>query len=655
MESSLYPMSSETAVMLPYNQDPAAYEESVQGVGLLLERGVLRREDDFGGFEVKRRSLIATSQLTIMHSPDPNIPALPAVPGTAAWNELRQSYLFDKELILRQQHIEAEKALELLLSTYQEKSNFLFERGPPAMYSFYERLQRMFSALNRTVSPLFNGRQRTPYLDELYPAPQKGDQTYEQEFIVPWMDAAKKAINKAITAVRRQLEVLHDIINDIGEESPMGEVSADTRPWSLENEYDTYFTRKADPKSCSLLLDSINSCTDALLGRGAFDFAVPVVNMRGCESDDEGAGGSGSSTTLSFSKMLLPDTWQLVRKAPLFRGSVDGADLMHEIASKLQPLLFSDQTLIIKQGTIGMSMYFVNWGECSVQGGGATLATRTPGEFFGELALTMAQERMADVLAQGTCELFELSRSDFREIIKKYPHVYKRIAAVGTARVKREDWTDRLSESGKVELLDDDELRECANDLSEVTESLTDAKPKTRAAHAGGIDRMSMLDSDSFRIAPAPSRVDPHSECMMRFSSTLLETSGADDFNSSETNGMWNAMATLLQRVTVDANVVMCQKGDTCNSFYIVESGELIVTSNDIEVQRLECGGFFGELSLVFSGSYVMSVTVGPEGAVLLELTKKDLLLVIERYPLLYELLRDQAAISYNVINFGSE
>ena len=175
----MYPMSSETAVMLPYNQDPTVYEESVQGVGLLLERGVLRREDDFGGFEVKRRSLIATSQLTIMHSPDPNIPALPAVPGTAAWNEMRQAYLFDKELILRQQHLEAAKALESFLSTFQEKSNNMYERGPAAIYSFYDRLQRLFSALNRTVSPLFNGRQRTPYLDELCPAPQKGDQSLD--------------------------------------------------------------------------------------------------------------------------------------------------------------------------------------------------------------------------------------------------------------------------------------------------------------------------------------------------------------------------------------------------------------------------------------------------------------------------------------------
>lgn len=642
--------------MLPYNQDPSAYEESVQGVGLLLERGVLRREDDFGGFEVKRRSLIATSQLTIMHSPDPNIPALPAAPGTAAWNEMRQAYLFDKELILRQQHMEATKALESLLSTYDEKSGALFDRGPAAIYSFYDRLQRLFSTLNRTVSPLFNGRQRTPYLDDLCPAPQKGDQTYEQEFIVPWLEQAKKALSKAITAVRRQADTIRDILNDVGEESPMGEVSADTRPWSMENEYDTYFTRKADPKSCSALLDGIGHCKDALLGVGVFNFNAPVVNMKGCDSDDEGGGGSGSSTTLSFSKMLLPDTWQLVRKAPLFRGSVDGADLMHEIASKLQPLLFSDQTLIIKQGTIGMSMYFVNWGECSVRGGGgATLATRTPGEFFGELALTMAQERMADVLAQGTCELFELSRSDFREIIKKYPHVYKRIAAVGTARVKREHWTDRLSESGKVELLDDDELRECANDLSEVTESLTEPKPAARTNQSDSMGRISMMDTDSFRMATTPSRVDPRSDCMVRFSETLMETSGADVYNSSEISGMWNALATLLQRVHVDGDVVMCRKGDTCNSFYIVESGILIVTSNEQEVQRLECGGFFGELSLVFSGSYVMDVTVGPEGAVLLELTKKDLLLVIERYPLLYELLRDQAAISYNIINFGSE
>lgn len=64
--------------------------------------------------------------------------------------------------------------------------------------------------------------------------------------------------------------------------------------------------------------------------------------------------------------------------------------------------------------------------------------------------------------------------------------MYKRIAAVGTARVKREDWADRLSESGRVELLDDDELRACADDLPEAREGRVHIRMAGGGADQGG-------------------------------------------------------------------------------------------------------------------------------------------------------------------------
>ena len=89
-------------------------------------------------------------------------------------------------------------------------------------------------------------------------------------------------------------------------------------------------------QACSALLEAVGRCRDALRGRGAFAFAVARrARADGSVPDDDGdeeagegggdgggggGGGGGGSTALSYSRMLLPDTWQLVRKAPLFRG-----------------------------------------------------------------------------------------------------------------------------------------------------------------------------------------------------------------------------------------------------------------------------------------------------------------------------------------------
>ena len=68
---------------------------------------------------------------------------------------------------------------------------------------------------------------------------------------------------QVVSAVRRQADVLRDIIGDIAAESSLGSPGSggkaggegggeggggDSAAWSLDSEYDTYFTRRADPK-----------------------------------------------------------------------------------------------------------------------------------------------------------------------------------------------------------------------------------------------------------------------------------------------------------------------------------------------------------------------------------------------------------------------
>eukprot|EP00960_Hanusia_phi_P067413 766622-Hanusia_phi.AAC.3 len=73
--------------------------------------------------------------------------------------------------------------------------------------------------------------------------------------------------------------------------------------------------------------------------------------------------------------------------------------------------------------------------------------TYPPGDFFGEVALTVAEQRTADIVSLGyhdvfhhgisppvPAEFFRLMRSDFKEVIDKNPTLQQRLAQVGQVR-----------------------------------------------------------------------------------------------------------------------------------------------------------------------------------------------------------------------------
>lgn len=92
------------------------------------------------------------------------------------------------------------RSLEALLEDLRDGAAPLIAalaRGPPAACGLHDAgLLRLFAALNRTVAPLFAGRQRAPFLEELAPPPQRADGAFDAEFLTPWMEMARKAIGK---------------------------------------------------------------------------------------------------------------------------------------------------------------------------------------------------------------------------------------------------------------------------------------------------------------------------------------------------------------------------------------------------------------------------------------------------------------------------
>ncbi len=102
-----------------------------------------------------------------------------------------------------------------------------------------------------------------------------------------------------------------------------------------------------------------------------------------------------------------------------------GEDLLFFI-QKLKSREFSPQTCIVTEGETGESMYFIEQGHADVikdSEGGKAIGRLAPGDFFGELSLISGGPRAATVRADDTVIAYELSKTDYEETIRKFPHL----------------------------------------------------------------------------------------------------------------------------------------------------------------------------------------------------------------------------------------
>jgi len=85
----------------------------------------------------------------------------------------------------------------------------------------------------------------------------------------------------------------------------------------------------------------------------------------------------------------------------------------------------NDGEVIINEGEIGSSMFFIIDGEVKIfrrhHGKNIELAVLKSGNFFGEMTLLDEFPRSASVSAIGDCVLYELSKANFNDLIEKYP------------------------------------------------------------------------------------------------------------------------------------------------------------------------------------------------------------------------------------------
>jgi voltage-gated potassium channel len=125
--------------------------------------------------------------------------------------------------------------------------------------------------------------------------------------------------------------------------------------------------------------------------------------------------------------------WNLVAKVPIF-GDLDKGTISN-IARLLFLKRFGEDEMIIKEGDIGDSMYFILDGKVRVTNqNGDINVTLKKGDFFGEIALLKDINRTATVTATRRSEMLELTTYDFKKLIMAKPQLKKKFEEIAQER-----------------------------------------------------------------------------------------------------------------------------------------------------------------------------------------------------------------------------
>jgi cAMP-dependent protein kinase regulator len=101
-----------------------------------------------------------------------------------------------------------------------------------------------------------------------------------------------------------------------------------------------------------------------------------------------------------------------------------------QIVSKLSLHHYDEDTIIVKEGDPGASLFMIVQGEVRVltkdtRKKEVVLANLGEGEFFAEVSLLTGKPRTATIMTNSVSDLLELTRSDYEKIINRYPRVKK--------------------------------------------------------------------------------------------------------------------------------------------------------------------------------------------------------------------------------------
>ncbi|XP_025068455.1 potassium/sodium hyperpolarization-activated cyclic nucleotide-gated channel 3 isoform X2 [Alligator sinensis] len=125
----------------------------------------------------------------------------------------------------------------------------------------------------------------------------------------------------------------------------------------------------------------------------------------------------------------------LVANMPLFANA--DPNFVTAMLTKLRFEVFQPADFIVREGTVGKKMYFIQHGVVSVLTKGNKETKLSDGSYFGEICLLTRGRRTASIRADTYCRLYSLSVDNFNEVLEEYPMMRRAFETVAMDRLDR--------------------------------------------------------------------------------------------------------------------------------------------------------------------------------------------------------------------------
>ncbi|XP_055937887.1 potassium/sodium hyperpolarization-activated cyclic nucleotide-gated channel 2-like [Argiope bruennichi] len=126
----------------------------------------------------------------------------------------------------------------------------------------------------------------------------------------------------------------------------------------------------------------------------------------------------------------------LVASVPFFANA--DPNFVNDVVTKLKYEVFQPGDVIIKEGTLGTKMYFIQEGIVDiVMSNGEVATSLSDGSYFGEICLLTNARRVASVRAETYCNLFSLSVEHFNAVLDLYPLMRRTMESIAAERLNK--------------------------------------------------------------------------------------------------------------------------------------------------------------------------------------------------------------------------
>ncbi|CBY22392.1 unnamed protein product [Oikopleura dioica] len=150
----------------------------------------------------------------------------------------------------------------------------------------------------------------------------------------------------------------------------------------------------------------------------------------------------------------------LVKKVPFFDDCP--SHFIDEVLNVMRLEMYLKNDKIIRQGTSGQKMFFIQSGICLIILGNKIKRKRKSlaikdGDFFGEISLLIPDtKRTATVIARETTYIYSLKHKDFSKILDSYPTVKEKMEQIAEERLAETQKMESALESTDSEPIEDE-------------------------------------------------------------------------------------------------------------------------------------------------------------------------------------------------------